>query len=508
MNIPNFSEKLVQEAVRQLLEAYYEPQFRNSSHAFRSGRGCHTALATIHHRFVGTVWFIEGDIRGCFDAIDQEKLLAILSKNIHDGRLMNLIRKTLKAGYLENWKYYQTYSGTPQGSIISPILTNIYLNEFDKYIEDTLIPCYTRGERRVPNSLYRQISDQIHRARSKGHLEKVAALEQQCRQLPSQDPNDPNYRRLKYIRYCDDFLLGFIGPKSEAQKIKQAISHFLHQELHLELNQDKTLITHAKTSQAHFLGYAISTYQANHKISLRTGTKTKTRSINGCIRLGLPYGLIDEQVKRYQKNGKPIHEPVLLPNSDAHIINVYQQRFRGLAEYYKYAVDRGRLSKLKHVMEIALTKTLANKFKTRVSQIYRKYATTRAVENHTYKVLQVEISTETTTRHIYWGAIPLKTIKPGTQPLNDRKYTPRIQGIHSDLIQRLQANQCQLCGSNQQCEVHHIRKLSNLKQRWRGRQEKPEWVKVMIARHRKTIVVCRQCHLKIHTGQPTPNQSS
>jgi hypothetical protein len=336
----------------------------------------------------------------------------------------------------------------------------------------------------------------------------VRELEQQRRQLPSQKPNDPTYRRLKYLRYCDDFILGFIGPKAEAQDIKQAIATFLQEELSLELNQDKTLITHAKTSQAQFLGYALSVYQADHKLSPRSGTKTKTRSINGNIRLGLPHGLVDEHLKRYQRNGKPIHEPVLIHNSEAQIINVYQQRFRGLAEYYKYAVDRAHLSKLKHGMETALTKTLANKFKTKVSKIYRKYGATRTVDNHSYKTLQVEIATPTGTRTIYWGAIPLKVVKPGSQPLNDQKYNPRSQGIYSDLIQRLKANQCQLCGSDQDCEVHHIRKLSDLKQRWRGRKEKPEWVKAMIARQRKTMVVCRQCHLKIHTGKPTPNQSS
>ena len=508
LGLPDFPEKLVQEGIRQLLEAYYEPQFHDSSHGYRPKRGCHTALTTIQQKFKGTTWFIEGDIRGCFDNINQKKLVEILSKNIHDGRLINLIDRTLKAGYLENWQYHHTYSGTPQGSIISPILANVYLNELDRFVEDDLIPQYTKGQKRTHNPRYRQLGYHIHLAHKEGNLEKVTELEQQRRQLPSQDPNDPNYRRLKYVRYCDDFILGFIGPKSEAKEIKQAISQFLQQELQLELSQEKTLITHAKTSQAHFLGYAISVYHTNHKISPRTGTKAKTRSINGGIRLGIPYGLTDEHIKRYQKNGKPTHEPVLIHNSDAHIINLYQQRYRGLAEYYKYAVDRGRLSKLKHIMETALTKTLANKFRTSVPKIYQKYKATRSVDNHSYKVLQIEIPTPTRTHYVYWGAIPLKVIKPGTQPLNDQKYNPRMQGLHSDLIQRLLADECELCGSDQECEVHHIRKLSNLKQRWRGRKEKPEWVKVMIARHRKTIVVCRQCHMKIHTGKPTPKRSS
>lgn len=507
LSIPNFSEKLVQEALRMLLEAYYEPRFLDSSHGFRPGRGCHTALARIRRNFFGTVWFIEGDIRGCFDNISHEVLMDILSEDIHDGRLLNLIQMCIEAGYVEDWQYNKTYSGVPQGGVISPLLSNVYMHKLDEYIEKELIPQYTRGKRSANNPEYQKLSNQIVRARREKDRETVHKLERQRRQIPSRDTQDPNYRRLKYCRYADDFVMGFIGPKAEAEAIRTAIGMFLKEKLHLEMSEAKTLITHARTQKACYLGYAISVYHSNNKISRRSGTQVKGRSINGKIRLGIPYGRIEEAAKRYQRNGKPIHEPILLEHSDTHIISTFQARFRGLAEYYKYAVDRRKLGKLKHIMETALTKTLANKYRTSVSQIYRKYKGTRMVGGYTYKTLQVEVQTRKGTGCIYWGAIPLKVVTAGVGSLDDiKKWDATVLSTHTDLIQRLQADQCEVCGSQKDCQVHHIRKLDDLKKRWKGRKEKPEWVKRMIALRRKTLVVCRRCHDDIHAGRPTPRK--
>src|SRR5258707_5233663 len=219
--IPNFPEKLVQEALRLILEAYYEPRFRDSSHGFRPERGCHTALTFIKNKFKGTTWFIEGDIRGCFDNIDHDVLMGILSRDIQDGRLLNLIRMCLEAGYVEEWEYHKTHSGTPQGGIISRLLSNIYMHELDSFIEDVLIPQYTRGDRRTINLEHHRLGYAIKRARQRGDQTMVHQLEQQRRQLPSQDTNDPNFRRLRYCRYADDFILGYMGPKSEAEEIKK-----------------------------------------------------------------------------------------------------------------------------------------------------------------------------------------------------------------------------------------------------------------------------------------------
>jgi group II intron reverse transcriptase/maturase len=498
LGMPNFKDKLVQEALRLMLDAYYEPRFRDCSHGYRPGRGCHTALKQIKQSFRGAAWFIEGDIKGCFDNINHDGLLDILARDAQDGRLLNLIRQGLKAGKLEEWEYKDTYSGTPQGGILSPLLSNIYLNELDCFVEDVLMPQYTQGKERRKNPEYKRYEYLIRRAREAGDLERVKQLEQERRQYPSRDMHDPNFRRLKYVRYADDFILGFIGTKKEAEAIRDAIGTFLRDHLKLELSLEKTFITHAATEKARFLGYDISIYQVDDKLTPHPNMPAGRRSINGHVRLGVPYGLVNEYTKGYMRKGKTISQSGLLMYSDAHIIDVFQSRFRGIADYYKYAVDRSHLNSLKNIMQQSLVKTLAHKFKISVSKVYRHYRSTYEVDGFTYKTLEVEIPTTKGTRTIRWGAIPLKTVKVISEPLRDFKETR--WGGRSDLIQRLKADTCELCGSRDRVQVHHVRKLSDLKRRWKGR-EKPTWVTRMIAMQRKTLIVCHDCHVNIHAGK-------
>ena len=421
LGIPNGSEKLVQEVLRQMLEAYYEPKFRDSSHGYRPERGCHTALKQVKDKFQNTTWFIEGDIKGCFDNINHDTLLNILKRDIHDGRLIQLIERFLKAGYMDDWEYHKTYSGTPQGDILSPLLSNIYLNEMDRYMEDELIPQYSRGERRRAYPAYKSISQKIEKARKRGDLELAQQLELERREMPSIDPNDPDFRRLRYVRYADDWLLGFIGTKAEALEIKGKIGDFLNEHLQLEMSEKKTLITHAKTQHAQFLGYAISIYQADDKIAHREYDTAKVRSINGKVRLGIPYGLTDERAKRYKSNGKVTSDPRFLQDTVPHIIHTYQLRFRGLVQYYQYAVDLHKLSKLKYVMEISLVKTLAHKLRITVGKVYKTYRTTMQVDGQSRRILQVAVDTGKKIRSFHWGGIPLQTSRAIRESLNDRR---------------------------------------------------------------------------------------
>jgi hypothetical protein len=310
------------------------------------------------------------------------------------------------------------------------------------------------------------------------------------------DTRDPGFRRLSYCRYADDFLLGFVGTKQEAQQIKAELTQVLQQRLHLELSQEKTQITHAKTGHARFLNYAISTYQVNTYQSPRRKGE-RFRSLNGKIRLGIPFGLIDEYCRRYMAGGKPIHRTRLLEHSDAHILITYQSIFRGIANYYQYAVDRHNLGKLKYVMECSLTKTLAHKHKISVAKVYRQYHGWQAISGRRYRTLQVTLNrSDGEPIVVRWGAISLAVAKDFRDPLEDRRLPTYPH--RSDLVDRLLHAQCELCGHGEDLEVHHVRKLADLKTRWRGRPEKPTWVKEMIALRRKTLVVCWSCHKEIH----------
>src|ERR1700730_5643585 len=267
LGIPAWGDKLAQEDLRTLLEPYYEQKFSNHSHGFRPKRGCHSALREIQRTWKGTVWFIEGDIKGCYDNIDHVVLLEIIRRDIHDGRLVRLIGGLLKAGYMEDWRYHDTLSGAPQGGILSPLLSNIYLNELDRFAEDTLIPTYTKGKRRMDNPEYTSLRTQIDNAQRREDLDEVKRLKRERRKLMAVAPCEPDYRRLRYVRYADDFLLGFTGPRKEAEEIRQRLGEFLEQQLKLTLSAEKTLISHATDDKAKFLGYEIKVTRCSHLIS-------------------------------------------------------------------------------------------------------------------------------------------------------------------------------------------------------------------------------------------------
>ena len=301
LGMPSFSDKLLQEVIRMILEAYYEPQFSSHSHGFRPDRGCHTALSESYHQWVGTTYFVEGDIAACFDSLDHTVMMTILREKIHDGRFLRLIETHLAAGYLEDWRYHQTLSGCPQGSILSPVLANVYLNKLDTFVETTLMPQYNTGECRKLNTAYTRVKSEAQRRRRAGQWKEAKALRKRQQQLPCYDTTDPDYRRLRYLRYADDVLLGFARPHSEAVEMKRQLGDFLRDSLKLTLSQEKTLITHARTQAARFLGYNIVVLHNDQKRD-----KRGHRSINGQIGLQVPVEVIKAKCTLYQKNGKPV----------------------------------------------------------------------------------------------------------------------------------------------------------------------------------------------------------
>ena len=450
LGLPSWSDKLVSEVVRLLLEAYYEPTFSDRSHGFRPGRGCHTALNEVTVAWTGTTWFIESDIAQCFDQLDHSVMLEILGEKIHDGRFLRLLQNMLHAGYLEDWEYNATLSGAPQGGVASPILSNIYLDRLDKFVETELIPQYTRGEFRKPNPTYVEVRNAVKRARSRGDRAAVRQLRKQQRSLASGDPQDPDYRRLRYARYADDQLFGFAGPKAEAEQIKTRLTTFLRDDLHLELSQEKTLITHARTGAAKFLGYEITVQHANHR-----------RSINGAVGLRVPTDVIKAKCAPYRKLGKPEAQTRLVNDDDHAIVDTYGAQYRGLVNYYLLAGDVWRLNRVHWVMQTSLLKTLACKYGSTVSKMAARYKTTIDTPHGPRKCLQVTVQrTGRKPLTATFGGIPLTRQRKAV--LTDRTPPPGIIIRRTELIQRLQAGRCERCQHTGEVEVHHVGKLAHL----------------------------------------------
>jgi hypothetical protein len=428
-----------------------------------------------------------------FDRIDHAILLDILREHILDNRFIRLISNFLKAGYLEDWRYVNSYNGVPQGGVLSPILSNLVLDKLDKFVEQTLIPANTSGRRRKTYSPYVALTKAAWKARCAGNREAARQFNQQAQTLPSRDPNDPHFRRLWYCRYADDVLLGFTGPKSEAQNIKQRLAAFLQAELKQELNAGKTLITHARDERAYFLGYEIHVLHANDKHDHRG-----QRCINGAIGLRVPKRVIDKHCAKYMRYGKPWHLMQRTIDSTYSIVAQYQAEYQGVVQYYRLAYNLHQCSRLHWVMQTSLARTLAKKLKISTAQVYQRFRATHQNEYGTYKVLKVVVERESGKAPLvaHFGGIPLRHNKWAA--INDTPPKPIWSG-RSEVVDRLLAQQCELCGATGNVEVHHIRKLADLK--CYGQTHPPQWVQTMAARRRKTLVVCQDCHNAIQYGR-------
>lgn len=511
LGIPSFDDKLIQEVVRLILESIYEPTFSNQSHGFRMGRSCHTALKYVQKYFTGTKWFVEGDIKGCFDNVDHHVLMHILRKRIADEHFIGLLWKFLKAGYMEDWNYHNTYSGTPQGSIISPILANIYMNELDNYMQE-YANRFNCGERRKINPAFKKKLDicrgkeqRLKRNAAKMSDEEkeqltaeIKALRRSLRSMPYSDQMDENYKRIFYVRYADDFLIGVIGSKADAEQIKKDVGSFIHENLHLEMSEEKTLITHGHNF-AKFLGYEITISKDGFNKKTKTGF---TRRINsGKVLLYVPH---DKWLKRLltydalkikydkQHDNKEVWEPVrrscLLHLDDLEILNQYNAEIRGLYNYYRLANNVSVLNNFYYVMRYSMLKTFAGKYRTRISRIIRKY---RKGKDFAVEYLQKNGKVGQT---LFYNKGFCRDTKVGRENPDIVARAVENYGSNS-LIKRLRANKCEWCGAeNVPLEMHHIRKLKDLK----GRKQ---WEIAMIGRKRKTMALCVNCHDKLHAGK-------
>ena len=503
LGIPAFEDKLVQEVVRMILEAIYEGHFETTSHGFRPKRSCHTALLHIQKTFSGAKWFIEGDIKGFFDNIDHDVLVGILRERISDDRFIRLIRKFLKAGYVEDWTFHNTYSGMPQGGIVSPILANIYLDKLDKYVKE-YIQHFDMGTKRRPGKESNDLANERKRTvrklkKIKDGTEKAAlvarlkAIEQERAAFPSGDEMDGSYRRLKYIRYADDFILGVIGSKEEAQRIKEDIKSFLSASLALELSEEKTLITHTGKS-AKFLGYEITVTRDNHQ----------RRDVRGClrrtygkrVRLNVSMATLRDKLLEYGameiklRNGKEVWKPKcrsgLIFNDDLEILDRYNRETVGFCNYYLIANNCVVLHNFRYIMEYSMYKTFAGKYRSTVRKINKKYRLNKLF----------------TVKYEQKGVIKSRTFyktsfKRRTTAFNgscDIEPYSIADVSRTNLTDRLKAEKCELCGATGKLIMHHVRNLKDLK-------GKESWKRLMSARKRKTIALCPSCHRLRHLGK-------
>ena len=510
LGIPSFDDKLLQEVIRMMLENIYEPAFLNCSHGFRPKRSCHTALTQIQKSYTGVKWFVEGDIKGCFDNIDHHVLIRVLRKRIDDEYFIALIWKFLKAGYMENWVYHKTYSGTPQGSIISPILANIYLHELDCFVEK-LQKQFNAGAKRRINPAYKKPLDvcrgvherykrNVHKMDEESKtamLKQIRGMRQDLRKIPYGDPMDEGYKRLVYVRYADDFLLGVIGSKKDAEQIKATVGNFLQETLHLAMSEEKTLITHGNDF-ARFLGYDITASKDGNSTRMKNG-HTK-RSYTGRIKLYVPkekwlnrllgYGAL--QITHAYHDGnreiwKPIRRPSLLRLDDLEIIRQYNAEICGIYNYYRLAHNATILSKFYYVMRYSMYKTFAGKYKSSMRKMIKKYRIGKefGVRYRTKSGEKVALL-----YHDGFRYSPM-VAKNDPDPIAKPYFTLKT----NSLMTRLRAEQCEICGDGTaELEMHHVRRLKDLK-------GKARWEKVMIAKKRKTLALCLDCHHKLHAGK-------
>ena len=578
LSIPCGTDKLVQEACRIILEAIYEPKFSDSSHGFRPGRSCHTALQKVS-TWNGTKWWIEFDIKGCFDNIDHTILVKLLEKRIDDQKFLGLIRKFLNAGYLDNFQYHNTFSGTPQGGIISPLLANVYLNELDQFVDEL---CKSKNNKEIRNNRNedymklkndRRIRHSVNRLQSKyneivefiknnianknfsqevkelftkgfefnkskqfselkticekinirtklntkemyrafkvyeiedeirNRIERVNEIDKKINSIKSTEYN-PEFERLHYVRYADDFVLGYIGTKKGSQEIYELIVNFIETNLKLEVSKDKSKINFGKNG-IFFLSYDISTPKetdSKTKYTNSNGTDvTRKRNITRPV-FKVP---VEKAIKFVSKHNygsyvenTSAHRTFLQNFDEIEIIKQYNAELRGLIQYYKHAVNcKSIIGKVQWLWQYSLLKTLAAKHKCSVAQVFKK------------KIIKVKLDPQTKSKIWYYEVEGkqfeifniryvdyINMFYAKDTFVNDVEFTWQINR-RSSALRKLIADECEICGTtNTETTIvlHHPNQIRTIP------KNIPEWERVNRMRNRKTIALCHNCHMKIH----------
>ena len=432
-------------------------------------------------------------------------MTTILSERISDMRFLRLIRKFLNAGYVEDWIFHKSYSGTPQGGIISPILANIYLDKFDKYVKE-YIQKFDKGKRRKENPIVKRFGQRkaylvAKLKRSTDEAERQLLLKQineivkERLKYPASDEMDANMKRLKYVRYADDFLIGIIGSKEDCIHVKEDIKQFMAEKLKLEMSDEKTLITNAR-KHAKFLGYDVFVRKSNdthrdknghltrsldHKIVLYVTTEVMRKKL-------LEYDAVKITVQKGKEVWKPKGRSYMRCLDDLEIISQYNSEIMGFYNFYSIANNSPVIDSFYNIMEYSMYKTYAAKYSTSKKKIIAKYK-----KNGVFAIPYTNKRGYEFKREFYDKGFKHKELP--NRYLDDRlPNTVAITGGRNGLIKRLQAHVCENCGATDSLEMHHVRKLKDLK-------GKSDWEVKMISRKRKTLAVCSICHHKIHAGK-------
>jgi group II intron reverse transcriptase/maturase len=483
-----------------VLEAIYEGQFENCSHGFRPQRSCHTAIKQIGVTFCGVKWYVEGDIKGFFDNINHDIMIGILEERITDDRFIRLIRKFLNAGYIEDWVFGKTYSGTPQGGIISPILANIYLDRLDKYMTEYAAK-FEKGLRKKKRTEYRHYQRKKGRATKElksvttqtereAIIERVRKYDKLMLQTEPNDEMDSEYRRLRYVRYADDFLCGIIGSKEDTQVIKEDIKKFLSEKLKLELSDEKTLITHSETP-ANFLGFHIRNRKSDH--TKRDSIGRLKRCYSKTVEIKIPQDAIKKKLLAYdvvqikKHNEKEVWKPKARPefnhNDDLEILERYNSEIRGLYNYFGIAKNCSKqMSNFGYIMEYSMYKTFAKKLSSSATKVIKKYS-----KEKDFIISYTDAKGRSKCRVFYNEGFKKKDSKDvKCDNIPNTNFLP-----YPSLIERLKAEQREVCGANGKTVMYQVRTLKTL-------TGKTEWEQMMLKMHHKTLAVCPACNAKIH----------
>ncbi|WP_147539344.1 reverse transcriptase/maturase family protein [Anaerotruncus rubiinfantis] len=507
LGIPSGDDKLVQEVVRMILESIFEPNFSKRSHGSRPKKSCHTALKQIHDTFTGAHWFVEGDIEACFNSFDHHELINLLRRRIDDETFIALMWKFMKAGYMEQWQYHKTYCGTPQGSGISPILANIYLDELDKFMEDYKADFDVGStKRRRFTHEYHVAKHKVERYKLKGkacwdsltdserklRAKTLKALQREMRSTTAAVPLNASYKTIQYVRYADDFIIGVIGSKVDAQRVKDDVKQFLADTLKLKMSDEKTKITHTG-DRARFLGYDITVSRLQQAKKLANGNTQRCHSY--VVQLLVPREKWVNKLLEYKamkvvlnENGreryKALHRGKLINKSDIEILSAYNSEIRGLYNFYSIANDSYKIGIFANIMKYSMFKTFANKYRTNVHRIKDRFFQSG---NFT-----VEYRTKAGKKQaVYYNKGFKRKLEAMTAEV---AFLPQYQKYDrfNSLKNRIKLGLCEMCGKkSNDIALHQVKRMKDL-------TGNSAWEILMLERRRKTLAVCPECHSKIH----------